>query len=242
MSVFYAHSTFRESIWQTFEKICDSVDKNKAEIIDVEENNNSILLDKIKESIDNCELFVCDITPDYIDNNGNAFVNANVMLEFGYAINKMDKNNILILLDTNITKKRPSLIEAYHYVEYTYDNNDNNYHKHILDEIYKRLENEENKYTNSNGWKNFDYELSDRFLEIIEPLTGVLIKEYYVRINNKIKKMVILLTCNGYSRIINIETKKLQIKNKIICLSLNKELYDELKHIEMIINLREFTK
>ena len=58
MNVFYAHSTFRESIYKTFENICDNADENKVKILDVEENNNLVLLEKIKESINNCDIFV----------------------------------------------------------------------------------------------------------------------------------------------------------------------------------------
>ena len=242
MNVFYAHSTFRESIYQTFLNICDNIDKNKVKILDVDENNNSVLLDKIKESINKCDMFVCDITPDYIDTNDNIFINANVMLELGYAIEKINKNNILILLDTSITKKRPSLIEGYHYLEYDYDSNDKEYFNHILGEIYKRSESDENKYSLTNGWKTFNYEISERNLEAIEQLSGVVIKEYMIRINHFYKKMVILIISNGYNRVINIETKEMKIKEKLISLTTNKELIEELRHIELIVNLREFIK
>jgi hypothetical protein len=146
---------------------------------------------------------------------------------------------VIILLDTKITKKRPSLIEGCNYENYEYDDNDKEYFCHIINKIYSVVENT-NEYSNDNGWDTFIYELPGRILDAIEQLAGVSVKDYKIRFNNTYKKMVILIISNGYNRIINIETKKMQIKDKIICLSTNKEIYDELKHLELIINLREF--
>ena len=90
--------------------------------------------------------------------------------------------------------------------------------------------------------ETFDYEISERNLEAIEQLSGVVIKEYMIRINQNYKKMVVLIISNGYNRVINIETKEMKIKDKIISLTTNKELIEELIHIELIVNLREFIK
>ena len=65
---------------------------------------------------------------------------------------------------------------------------------------------------------------------------------YLFRINKECNQAVILFFCNGgYPRKLNIITKKLYLKNKTICLSNFENLYNELKHIELIINF-EFIK
>jgi hypothetical protein len=242
MKIFYARSTYKCTINDTYYKICSSFENDDTiDIIDVDNSDEPILLDKIKKLINECDLFVCDVTPDYIEpDTNNMWVNHNVMLELGYAISKMNENNIIVMLDTTITKSRPSIIEGFCYTEYKYDNGDE-YYLDIIDKI-KKISEENNYYGNDNGWKNFDYVLSDRFLEMIVPLTGVYLKNYIIKINIKNKKMIMILTSNGLNRIVDIETKIMNAKNKEFCLSTNKELYDELQHLEMIIILREFTK
>lgn len=86
MKVFYALSTGRYTIEETYNKIFDNLNKKQTIIIDVDDNNNTILFEKLKESIDECDLFICDVTPEY-DCEEKTYINSNVMLELGYAIN-----------------------------------------------------------------------------------------------------------------------------------------------------------
>lgn len=66
--------------------------------------------------------------------------------------------------------------------------------------------------------------------------------DYTIRINNKINQAVILFPCNkGYTRKINVISKKLTLKNKEICLSNYDNLYSDLQHLELIINSKKDT-
>lgn len=240
MKIFYAHSTNKESIYQTYEKVCNEINKKNDIIIDVENKNNSILLEKITESINECDLFICDITPDY-DYENKTFVNSNVMLELGYAIQKINKNNIILILDTKVSTndKIPSLIKGYHYIDYECKN-DSDYYMIIVDEINKRI-NENDEYSKNKGWITCNYVLTDRFSNMIESVLDIVPTGKVIRINKKIKKAVIIFNCNGgYDRVLNIETKTLCLKNKSICLSSNIELYNELKHLEILAHTNWF--
>ena len=108
--------------------------------------------------------------------------------------------------------------------------------------IVGKIESNNNNYSveSNDGWKTFNYSLSQKFITslqgIIDITLGVI--DYTIRINHKIKQAVILFPCNnGYTRKINIVTKKLILKNKEICLSNYSEssLYSELQHLELII-------
>lgn len=234
MKIFYAHSTNKESIYQTYEKVCNEINKKNDIIIDVENKNNSILLEKITESINECDLFICDITPDY-DYENKTFVNSNVMLELGYAIQKINKNNIILILDTKVSTndKIPSLIKRYHYISYEYEcKDDSDYYMVIVDEINKRI-NENNEYSKNLGWETYDYKLSNKLRDELIKLNGTLsgIKKigYTIRINKKNKKVVILFGCDG------------SWGDKIIDLSYNNEtLYNELKHLEILAHANWF--
>ena len=60
------------------------------------------LLEEIKNYINDADIYVCDITPDYILNN-IPLHNPNVMLELGYALDKFNKN-IILISNEKITK------------------------------------------------------------------------------------------------------------------------------------------
>ena len=64
--------------------------------------------------------------------------------------------------------------------------------------------------------------------------------KYTIRINNKINQAVILFPCKKDNlQKINIISKKLILTNKEICLSKYDNLYNELQHMELIINLKK---
>ena len=86
MKVFYSYSNHNNSsdVYLDFCKKVNDEFGNNIEIYDID-NCNGPLLDEIFSSIDKCDLFICDITPDGTTNN-KEFWNANVMIEIGYAL------------------------------------------------------------------------------------------------------------------------------------------------------------
>jgi hypothetical protein len=117
-----------------------------------------------------------------------------------------------------------------------YNSKDDEYYLNIVEKIKSSIK---NLYDNK-GWKTFNYQLSDKFLNSLEGILDIKPTNYTIRINKEINQAVILFPCNnGYPRKINIVTKKLTLKNKEICLSNYDNLYNELQHLELIINLRK---
>jgi hypothetical protein len=79
------------------------VEKLKAnkniKIQDPQDAPGAINLDKkIFEQIDETDIFIVDVTPDYVDNvNNRTTFNEHVMIEYGYALKNYDHENILII-------------------------------------------------------------------------------------------------------------------------------------------------
>jgi hypothetical protein len=234
MSVFYAYSNNRDETKITYDKICEEF---KDIIIDVDNNdlnNSHQLLTKIKNHIKKADIFVCDITPDaFVPNTETPLPNPNVMLELGYALEHFESNNIILLLNENISKDVPSMLSGF---EITYYNSkDDEYYLNIVEKIKSSIKNLYDK-----GWTNFKYQLTDKFITSLEGILDILPTNYTIRINQEINQAVILFTANnGLPRKINIITKKLTLKNKEICLSNYDNLCKELQHLELIINLRK---
>lgn len=122
MSIYYSYSKLNNgNVYSTYLKIYD-VFKDK--II----NKESLDLETLQLS----QLFICDITPDYNDNN-ISFVDSNIMIQLGIALKKFNNKNILLLLDESITKNVPIILKNYniHYYNSTLDN----YHLNIIEKI-----------------------------------------------------------------------------------------------------------
>lgn len=233
MSVFYSHSTKNNQSYETYLKISE---KLKDTIIDVSinPNNYSRLLDKITYHIKKADIFVCDLTP---DTNEYPYPNPNVMLELGYALEQFENNNIIYILNENYKITLPTMIEGVNLIKYTFEDNDN-YYSEILDCIESNIKNLYDK----KGWCNFNYQLSNKFITSLQGIMDINVNEYTIRINNKINQAVILFPCNkGYTRKINVISKKLTLKNKEICLSNYDNLYNDLQHLELIINSKKDT-
>jgi len=235
MSVFYAYSNNRDETRITYERVCEEL---KDIIIDVDNNdpnNSHQLLTKIKNHIKKADIFVCDITPDaLIPNTETPLPNPNVMLELGYALEYFETNNIIILLNENISKNIPSLLAGFEFIYY--DNMTDEYYLDIVEKIKSNI----NNYKSKEGWTNFKYQLTDKFINSLEGLLDITPTNYTIRINKEINQAVILFSCNnGLPRKINIITKKLTLKNKEICLSNYDNLCKDLQHLEVIINLRK---
>jgi hypothetical protein len=235
MTIFYAYSNNRDETIMTYYKVCENLDN----IIDVDNNdlnNSHQLLDKIKNHIKSADIFVCDITPDYILNDNVSLPNPNAMIELGYALQYFENSNIILLLNEKISKNIPSMISGF---EITYYNTDvTNYYLDIVEKIKSNIN---NYYVESNeGWKTFNYQLSQNFITTLQGIIDIIIIDYIIRINYNINQAVILFPCNkSYTRKININSKKLILKNKEICFSNYNNLYNELQHLELIIKLNK---
>lgn len=252
MSIFYSYSNNNDISVELYNKINEKLNE---EIIDVDKsNNNNQLFNKISNYIDDCNIFVCDITPDYIFNSNDQklwypsetnntipisdlkyFISPNVMLELGYYFKINKNNNLILLCDINKTNKIsdliPSMLQGF-FIHY-YNSSDDEYYKSIIESI-----NEINDNYNKE-WLIFDYKLSENSEVSILGLLDIKPNEYIIRVDKKNKISDILFLNNykkDYNRILNINKKILNIKNKSICLSYYKDIYDEIKHLELIIN------
>ncbi len=260
MSVFYSYSNNREESLKLYNNICENNDN----IIDVENNNDLLsttnLTNKIFNHIDSALIFVCDITPDLIldlttkqsktDNvvDFNKLVglpNPNVILELGYYMQENGEYNIIFLCDETVTKKNsqliPSMLRGYEITYY-----DSSYEECYLD-INEKINSlkllidknvNENILENENKWIKFKYILSETFLLSLDELLDIKRKKYYILINKHLKKGLIIIdgyNSNTYSRKINICNKKLTLKNKEICLSKFQNIYNDLLHLETLL-------
>ena len=147
---------------------------------------------------------------------------------------KLDnEDNILILLNTTFSKDRPSLLEGIKYEEY--QNDDDAYYEMIKERIEKMIEN------NNSKWENIIYSLPDVILKYIKNIFDINYKRYDIKLNPEKDKVIIFFNTSDKKDVrINIITKKLYIDTKEIDLSNYKEIYDELKHLEIIANMKWF--
>ena len=228
------------------------------EIIDFDKlnNNNFELLEIMKNHIDDAHLFICDITPDYIIDESSKQVicenfdkipidkiycvqNQNVSVELGYAIATFGNKNIILIQDEAYYKKTQSLLCGIKIKHYNSSIND--FHLDIVEEIKNFKQNDE---TNNQSFKNYyDYMLNEKSCVILANLleNKILPNEInnYVRIvySNNFKKLYLKNKNNSWKCImINIKTKKLEINyNKQIDLCYYAELYEDIKHLEILL-------
>ena len=232
IKIFYSRSTNCGTVNDTFEKIFDYFknNNNKIQIINVDDNTNLLLLDKIKDSINEADFFICDLTPD-----GENIYSPNVMIELGYALSIIPSSEIICILDTSKSKNNPSIISNIYYNSYEYED-DSDYYMDIVEIIDSKIKNYE-----GNKWFDFKYPLSNIIKNYITNVLNIDYIKYFIRINKEIKQCVILFEKDNEEKIkINIIKKKLYINKKEIDLSNYKEIYDELKHLEIIANMNWF--
>jgi hypothetical protein len=262
IKVFYSYSNHNSETCDTYQKVCSYFENNddNIDIIDVDktdDNNNILLLNKIQYHIDSSTIFICDITPDYVinkiynqicNNNDNyeipsneltkyydklySVLNSNVSIELGYAISNMQHNNIILIQNSSSLSKIPSLLQGFYILNY--DLTDENYHLTITDKIKEYIKNIESQ--NNDFYIKFKYKITEKSKCIINQLLDIqYFKNYEIIYNNKHQFLIIYK--NNIRRQINIKTKLLELKNKTICLSYYTDLYNELKHIELLISL-----
>jgi hypothetical protein len=227
--IFYSSSTNSDSA----NKMQELILSKKDNIIDIENYSKPYILTKIINAINESNIFICDISPNKPDE-----YSPNVMIELGYAINKLGLSNILIIFHkTEYFKKHNiSMLDGIEYI--TYDN----FNDCDVDIIIGKIEELEKKYKdNIDKYTKLNYTLSDRSYDILTTILDVRIKELYFvhdKLENKLL-CIIDVYYNGEPRIIDITTKKLLMKKKSICLSNFKELYDELCHLELLIKIEK---
>jgi hypothetical protein len=251
INIFYSYSNHRETSLRTFNTVFELVNNNEEnnneiQIIDVSNNdiiNSNNLLIKIKNHINDADIFVCDITPDSINENNVPLISSNVMIELGYALNKFEKNNMIILLNDefseNFNDNIPSLLAGYDIKFYNSDSSDESYCIDIIEEINNVIKNIEKELGNPHEWFEFNYNLSEKFKSTIKIILDIKLKSYKILINkNKKYSYIFLYSSKGKPRKINIATKILHLKNnnkKDLSL-FNQDVYTELQHLEIIIN------
>lgn len=112
IKVFVAHSTHGGDDGAVYKKISEHYENsNVLKIIDVDNSNEEFVLNKITNNIDDCDLFVADLTSEILINDDNKYslVNSNVMFEVGYAYAK-NKKSIYILNEDKNKIILPSLL------------------------------------------------------------------------------------------------------------------------------------
>jgi hypothetical protein len=115
MSIFYTYSKLNKGyVYSTYLKIYDK------------------LKDKIVNNEKSAQFFICDITPDY-SNENISFVDSDLMIQLGMALQNFKCNNILLLLDETITKNVPLMLKNYN-IHY-YNSSRVGYHFKIIKKI-----------------------------------------------------------------------------------------------------------
>jgi len=125
IKIFYARSTHNEYIHTLAEEIKKILSEDVSlDICDPENGYGTFKIDdNIFKQIDECDLFIVDITPDEYKSN-NKF-NPNVVFEFGYAFKTVNKENILILCESTIINNDKKILPfdfgTYRMLEYDSD-------------------------------------------------------------------------------------------------------------------------
>lgn len=134
MSIFYTYSKLNKGyVYSTYLKIYDK------------------LKDKIVNNEKSAQIFICDITPDHCNEN-ISYVDSDLMIQLGMALQYFKFNNILLLLDETITKNVPLMLKNYN-IHY-YNSSRIGYHFKII----KKIETSNITYNLSNNDNCFDVE------------------------------------------------------------------------------------
>lgn len=137
--VFISYSSHDDNQYEIYKNICDKYENHEnIEIIDVSINENKNLLTNVFNEIDNCNSFICLLTPNF-PNGGKPYINNNVLLELGHAIGNIPKNKIHIFVEQDENKKRiyedirPSMLAGLKYENYYINDTENEEITSIID-------------------------------------------------------------------------------------------------------------
>ena len=81
-----------------------------------------------------------------------------------------------------------------------------------------------------------NYLLPNNVISQIQNIIDINIIKYEIKFKKIDKIIYILFYCTGYTRVLNINTRILHLKNKIINITEFDKIYDEIKHIELLVN------
>jgi hypothetical protein len=241
VKVFIAHSTHGGDDNSVYDKLAKNYQNSDLlEVINVDNSNQSLVLKKITDNIDECDLFVCDLTSEIPidDNNKYSLVNSNVMFEIGYAHAK-NKECIYIINEDKNGLNIPSMLYGLSLVTYGNDYN--------ISDVIDAIDNKCKETKDNNDWRTIDVNLSDEFTYYIYDLLDIECDvNFVVRASKKIKQICILIIPinkktllqqkRTYMRKINVCTRKLHLMGKEIDLSKHGCINNELKHIETLVN------
>ena len=238
--IFYAYSNNKDTVLNTFNNICNIINKDNEIIIDVDNNKKLLLLDAIKSSIESSDLFICDITPDH-EHFNNSFVNSNVIFELGYAMKNLSEDNIIVLLDESKSKNRPSILEGIKYIPYVYDEKNLDY----CDDIMKVINEKINDVKQNGKWIPIDYKLPPviiygipNFLENktkIKKYVNISQYSFTMKLNPTKTKLFIFICYNRkYNYTLDVFNRTLKTDTNIYDLEYKKDTMEELKYIELM--------
>ena len=164
--------------------------------------DNIQLSDKIFKAIDSCSLFICDITPDK-----EGLINECVMLELGYAMHKLDFNNIILILNKEIQNEPTNnMIKGFVYEEY------HNLDQLYIDTIIERIKNKIDKSI-SKSFEKVDYRLPVNVINALSNLMDVRYGGYYVFVDKNKKEIIIFMYCSGGEpRLVYVSTRNLMLR------------------------------
>jgi hypothetical protein len=222
------------------EKLTELLAKDNINICDPDIQSGH-LSSIIFEQIDNCNLFVVDISPLIIQDVLS--MNKNVMLELGYALAKKNIVDIILICQESKIKDIPSMLKGYHY-ELLYepiDDSVNQLHDLILDRIREPLKlstiilpNVIDKYlANLCRVKNIVYMIERKHNELFL----YMLTQYKLKGIINIRKQSVHTIHSKYEDLSDLNDIKNYLQHlEILCTtnlvnfeSVTKEVYDELK-------------
>jgi len=130
IKVFYAHSSHRESVQKLYEEIAEYFDTNALNIkildVDTFPSNNSSFLGNLVDNLLWADIFVCDVTPDFIpaehigkeEMEITPCINANVMYELGYFEHLKDHRDVIMILNQDVCECVPSMLRGHYITRY----------------------------------------------------------------------------------------------------------------------------
>ena len=240
-NIFYAHSSRNIEVYETYDFICNDENlKTKVNFFDYDENIKSDSIGKMLfKQIYDCGLFIIDITPDNVIDN-KVYFNEHTMIELGIALTLLESDKFLIIYNQNkydfINNKNsiPAFIEGRNLYPYEYKN------ESIIETINNFIENiDTNEFTNDK-WQTFEYNFSTVFREEIFKLFDNNNKiKFVTSVNINDNRIVINLYCINKNKFIDVNKFLLILKNenKQIDLSKNEIILNELRHLQLLVNI-----